>query len=72
VSRKDYRAAAEVIRDEVERAERCGNGRVEQLQLEAVARVARGLADLFKRDNARFDRQRFYAACGLDEQGRVR
>jgi hypothetical protein len=28
--------------------------------------VARSLADIFKQDNSRFDRQRFYDACGSD------
>jgi hypothetical protein len=28
--------------------------------------VTHSLADVFKRDNSRFDRQRFYDAAGLD------
>lgn len=28
--------------------------------------IARSIADVFKRDNGRFDRERFYAACGMD------
>lgn len=31
----------------------------------AVMRMIEGLATVFKRDNARFDRARFYKACGV-------
>ena len=29
-------------------------------------------ADIFKHDNLRFDREKFYLACGLDENGGLR
>lgn len=31
----------------------------------ATMRTIEGLATVFKRDNARFDRARFYKACGV-------
>lgn len=34
-----------------------------------IALMAILLADDFEHDNPRFDRQRFYAACGLSEIG---
>jgi hypothetical protein len=36
----------------------------------AVRELARGLAGMFAADNGRFDRGRFFRACGLDEGGR--
>lgn len=36
-----------------------------------VRRIALSLADMFKQDNARFDRAKFYAACGLTEDGNL-
>lgn len=36
-----------------------------------IAHLAVMLADDFKHDNTRFDRQRFYTACGLSSTGRV-
>jgi hypothetical protein len=33
----------------------------------AIRTVARSLADKFADDNPRFDREKFYAACGLTE-----
>lgn len=37
----------------------------------AVSRLARGIADVCMEANPRFQRQRFYEACGLTEQGIV-
>ena len=39
-----------------------GEGRA---ALNATMRAIEGLATVFKRDNARFDRARFYKACGV-------
>lgn len=61
-SRKDYVALAEVIAGEVA----CANTNE---RVRACSNIARSMADVFKRDNSRFDRARFYAACGLDETG---
>ena len=67
MSRKDYKAAADVIARELERAKDIADAR----SAEAVGRVARALADMFCGDNSRFDYGRFYTACGLDQAGQV-
>jgi hypothetical protein len=66
MSRKHYIDAARLIADEVERT----NPAVEPTRAGSLETIARGLADLFKADNGRFDRQRFYFACALDANGR--
>jgi hypothetical protein len=48
MTRKTYREAAEVIRAARELPDR-----------EQLTAVVEGLADMFKRDNSRFDRERF-------------
>ena len=57
MSRKHYIATAEVLAIERKHA-------ATEADRRAIDNVARGLADVFKRDNGRFDRQRFYDACG--------
>ncbi len=66
MSRKDYIATARVIADEVEAT----NPAVEPTRALSIERIARHLADTFAADNSRFDRQRFYFACALDDNGR--
>lgn len=63
MSRKDYESLAAVINGE--RA--CAGGNKDRLR--TASNIARSMADVFKRDNSRFDRERFYAACGLDSTG---
>lgn len=53
MSRKHYTAAAQVIR--------------ETAPLSHRERIAEGFAEMFAADNPRFERERFYAACGLSE-----
>lgn len=64
MSRKDYRAAASVIKVELETAP-------DRTAQHSVSCVARGLADNFKRDNSAFRYDTFYTACGLDYFGKV-
>lgn len=60
MSRKHYQDAAEVIRRGVNDAD--------SYEGVAIARgIATGLADMFKRDNSRFDRSKFLEAAGLGE-----
>lgn len=75
MSRKQYRDMAEVIRFEVTGGHELGKDRV--LGYEAVNgddvssviyAIACGLATVFAIDNPRFDRQRFMAACNIDEE----
>lgn len=54
MSRKDYRAVADVLRSALEGADLEG--------LRVVTLIAREFSDFFKGDNSRFDRQRFMDA----------
>lgn len=68
MSQKDYREAAQVVRDQIDAARaltREGSITAHFAEAAAVA-IAVGLADMFARDNARFDRQKFYAAAGVE------
>jgi hypothetical protein len=65
MSRKHYREAAETVREAVEGANTPGG-------VEAASDIARGLADMFKRDDPKFRYDTFYAACGLNEWGKVK
>jgi hypothetical protein len=65
-TRRDFNAHAELIRSELERFDPLFDTDAR----DAISRIARGLADLHAASNGRFDRQRFYFACGLDEQGK--
>jgi hypothetical protein len=66
MSRKHYRAMAEALRFE--------RRYIEAMTGDASARVAqwsrdvRAIADVFAADNGRFDRDRFYRACGQEQQ----
>lgn len=63
MSRKDYEALAAVIAGEVA----CAAGNKDKLR--TSSNIARSMADVFHRGNERFDRVRFYKACGLDMTG---
>lgn len=41
-------------------------------QIRAAARAARAMAGVFEMDNPRFDRDRWFAAAGLDSEGFAR
>lgn len=72
MSRKHYIETARIIADEVEDALVTEHMRTLQIvRAETAAVIAVRLADMFKRDNPHFDRQRFYFACALDDNGRV-
>lgn len=57
MTRKDYVAIAELMRDERESAELSTDG------YRVWADIEISLADVFETDNPRFDRTRFYRAC---------
>lgn len=69
MSRKDYVAVAAVIADTMStiRADvEAGNG--PDIEPDAVAMsIGHGLADIFAKDNPRFDRERFMAASDLND-----
>jgi hypothetical protein len=60
MSKKDYVAIARTIADSVSQEDRHGS-------LGTVKEIADGLCLLFKRNNPRFDRDRFLRACTLIE-----
>ena len=61
-TQRRFEAIAEVINAEL-------NTEQSQVSKRAVHNTAQRLAGLFRQHNERFDRQEFYAACGLDEHG---
>lgn len=72
MSRKDYRAIADVIAGEVATAPTTDDAR-RQATLRTLRNVMLSTADVMARDNARFNRARFYTACGFESDGsRVR
>lgn len=60
MSRKHYTEVAEILAAEI------AVNRDNMSVTLAIRNVALSLADMFKRDNGNFDRQRFYAACGIE------
>lgn len=65
MSRKNYIAAAAIIKAEVDAVAylpTSGDG-----VLLAAKGIANGLADMFAADNWHFDRARFMTACGLGD-----
>lgn len=59
MSRKHFVAVAAILAGERALATTAAERR-------SIDNIARLLADVFKRDNGRFDRQRFYDACGVE------
>lgn len=66
MSRRDYVAFAEVIAAEVTLAKHADQPEV----IAALRNLTLSLADVLKRDNSRFDRDRFYAAAGIERYTR--
>jgi hypothetical protein len=64
MSRKDYVSFAEVVKLNIELSNHS------TIACVAFAQVARDMAVVFKRDNSRFDKVRFFRACGLSDDGR--
>lgn len=65
--RRDFTAVADLIKEQLDSHDPA----FDQAARDSIARIARSMADLFMCRNQRFDRQRFYRAAGLDEQGRA-
>lgn len=59
MSRKHYVEVAAILAGDLATASNEG-------ERNKVRGIALSLADMFKRDNSRFDRERFYAAVGID------
>lgn len=59
MSRKDYIKIASILDAEAALA-------VEPETVARIANITRSIADVFKQDNPRFDRDSFYAAAGLE------
>ncbi len=65
VTRKDYKAIAEIIEVNTEKHKQQGTG---SLLCDTVRKsIALELADYFATDNPKFDRQKFLNACGLED-----
>tara|TARA_R100000963_G_C4591135_1_gene68278 strand:+ start:395 stop:598 length:204 start_codon:yes stop_codon:yes gene_type:complete len=65
MSRKHYIQVAKIIADQIEFTRQFNNGKIEQHRIAATIQIARDLADMFQRDNAQFDRERFLTACNV-------
>lgn len=61
MTRKDYEKVAGIIR----RHRHEDDGRASG----AIASIADDMACMFELENPRFDRARFFTACGMDEDG---
>ena len=61
MSRKHYVQAAAILAGERALADT-------DAQRRQIDNIVRSMADMFKRDNGRFDRQRFYSACGMEDE----
>lgn len=59
MTRKDYQAIAKIFDAEISVRKDTTPGAL------AIKSVVYGLADIFARDNPRFDREKFYTACGI-------
>lgn len=66
-SRKIYREVAGALKGRM--AEHDPRDMIDVAVLEGIAKAARTIADVFKRDNPMFRYDTFYAACGLNEWG---
>lgn len=64
---KHYRETAEIIRGKIETAIKMRPSPYAIGSYDTAEFIAREMADIFRVDNPRFDRARFYAACGLEE-----
>lgn len=63
MTRKDYIEVAKAIKQRADETER--NDRIGEHVMCNI--IAGDLADIFARDNGRFDRYRFMMACGVRE-----
>jgi hypothetical protein len=71
MSKKHFVRMADVISEEVLRLKQCSSYDGGRMALDLVSAIAIEFADMAKADNGAFDRQKFYAACGLDTEGRA-
>jgi len=65
MSRKDYVRIAAELREERETA----IALFEPMHAAGIAVAAQAVARVLAADNPRFDRARFLAACGIEEEG---
>jgi hypothetical protein len=64
MTRKHFRAMAKTIRFQVETAKK-SEFDVKDKLLESARETARTFAEISARSNPRFDRNKFYTACGF-------
>ena len=65
MTRKDYKAIAEVIRQNTEELDSGAERGMVVKTIQDVPKLAEDLASIMASDNPRFDRIRFLSACGL-------
>ncbi len=71
MSTRDYEKFAAIIAGEIALAEHRAKGThstdvlIGESARQTAVNIARSFADMAKQDNERFDRDKFYAACGL-------
>lgn len=70
MSRKQYREVASILEGQIASAEYLPESSAAVVM--TTARIAKGLADMFKRDNSAFRYDTFFEAAGLDANGRAR
>jgi hypothetical protein len=66
VSKKDFELIARVLRDERARYAQYRTTERFEAQIAAVDGVARAMAEDLAHTNPRFDRERFLATCGVE------
>lgn len=65
---RDFEAFEEIVRSELD----IDHGACDDAIVECLTSVVRAFADYSERDNTRFDRARFYAGCGIGDNGHGR
>lgn len=65
MTRKDYEKFAAMFRDRRETNLRLAHGVRLHAMNDATTMLMHDIADIFQRDNPRFDRERFVNACSL-------
>lgn len=68
MTRKHYNEIANVISAEVALVAKLYKSHIKLSAQYTIRNIVLSLADVLARDNDRFDRKRFYDACGLDER----
>lgn len=67
MTKKNYETFARMLAGELALAKRKGTLKLGVVDAQMrIENVIRATADIFAKDNERFDRERFYTACGME------